>query len=152
WSSAAPPRAAWREHVVSDDMEQRRDTIAPGDLLPFGVRAAAVGDGQLPDAGARLRQPCRELDLDPEALCPERQALEEVGPDELVARLHVREVQVGEHVGDEREEVVADGVPEEQHAMKGSLEAGAVHGVALAVPDRPKQGGPPGWVVLEAGV
>src|SRR5207237_8241216 len=133
-------------------MKQRRDTIAPGDLLAFAVGPAAVRDGQLPDAGARLGQPCRELHFDSEALRPERQTLEEVGPDQLVARLHVRQVQVGEHVGDEREEVVADGVPEEQYAMKGSLEAGAVHGVALAVPDRPKQGGPPGWVVLEAGV
>src|SRR5439155_18474056 len=87
--SATPPCAAWREQIVSEHVQQRRDTIAPRDLLAFGVRAAAVGDGQLPDAGAGLRQPCRELDLDPEALRRERQALEEVRPDELVARLHV---------------------------------------------------------------
>src|SRR5207245_8536092 len=106
---ALTPFPARREQVVPQDMEHRRQPVAPGDLLPLGVGAAAVGDGQLPDARARLREPRRQLDLDPEPLGREWQAFQEVGPDHLVAGIHIREVQIGEHVGDERETVVDGG-------------------------------------------
>src|SRR5690349_16801205 len=110
--SVTPPAPTRRKQIVSKNVKERRQSVAPRDLLSFRVGAAAVRNWKLPDARARLRQPGRQLDFDTEALRPERQPLHEVGPDQLVARLHVREVQVGEHVGDEGEQVVADRVPE----------------------------------------
>src|SRR2546430_8381337 len=44
---------------------------------------------------------------------------------------------------------VTDGMPEQQHAMRASLEARAVDGVGFAVADRAQQGGQLGRVVLE---
>src|SRR5436189_227337 len=136
---ALTPFPAGREQVIAKNVEHRRHPVAPGDLLPLGVGAAAVRDGQLPDARARLRQPRCQFDLDPEPRRRERQPLQQVRTNHLVARLHVREVQIGEHVGDEREEVVPDGVPEEQDAMRAALETGAVHGVSPPLLDGREQ-------------
>src|SRR2546430_16720296 len=47
---------------------------------------------------------------------------------------------------------VTDGMPEQQHAMRASLEARAVDGVGFAVADRAQQGGQLGRAVLEVGV
>ena len=43
-------------------------------------------------------------------------------------------------------------MPEQQHAMRASLEARAVDGVGFAVADRAQQGGQLGRIVLEVGV
>jgi len=51
-------------------------------------------DRQLPDAGPRLGEPRRELDLETEAVGLQRQALEQVGAHEFVARLHVGQVRL----------------------------------------------------------
>src|SRR2546425_4865764 len=53
---------------------------------------------------------------------PERQVLHQVGPDQFVARLHVREVQVGEHVGQQREHPVPDRVPEVERSEEHTSE------------------------------
>src|SRR5207245_2692120 len=70
------PFTAGGEQVIAKNVEHRRHPVAPRDLLPLGVGAAAVRDGQLPDARARLRQPRRQLDLDPEPSRRERQLLQ----------------------------------------------------------------------------
>src|SRR5438552_10333780 len=47
---ALTPFPAGGEQVIAKNVEHRRHPVAPGDLLPLGVGAAAVRDGQLPDA------------------------------------------------------------------------------------------------------
>src|SRR5437016_9634253 len=90
---ALTPFPAGGEQVIAKNVEHRRHPVAPGDLLPLGVGAAAVRDGQLPDARARLRQPRRQLDLDPEALCRERQPFQHVRADHLRSEEHTSELQ-----------------------------------------------------------
>ena len=74
-----------------------------------------------------------------------------VAVEELVARLHVGERRVVEHVGDEREEPVADPVQEE-HVAALAGEPRAVDDLRLAPQDRREQLGPVLGVVLEVGV
>ena len=77
--------------------------------------------------------------------CPDcevvREKLAELGHDivareRLVAGFHVGQVQVGEHVGGEREEAIADRVPEIEDAPRpASQEPRAVHDVGVPVGD-----------------
>ena len=63
--------------------------------------------------------------------------LQNLPPEDLVARLHVGEIQVGEHVRAERQDVIADRVPEVQHAMRlAARESRAIDHVGQAVDDR----------------
>ncbi len=77
------------------------------------------------------------------------QRLEERRANHLVACLHVREVQIREHVGQEGQESVADGVPEVQHPVIAAEKARAEHRVGLAECDRLHQSGKLGGIVLE---
>src|SRR5206468_4409153 len=60
--------------------------------------------------------------------------------------------EIGEHVGEEGEEPVADGVPEVEDAMRAALEPRAEHGVGASVGDGGEQGRELGGIVLEVGV
>src|SRR3989442_1028211 len=107
----------------------------PRALFPSRVGSPAVGDRHPPDARPRLRQPRGDLHLEAEPVGREGQAPQQVGAHQLVARLHVGEVEIGEHVGEEGEEPVADGVPEVEDAMRAALEPRAEHGVGASVGD-----------------
>src|SRR5207253_1234111 len=88
------------EQPVAHDAEERLEGVLEADLLAFFVRAAGVGDGDFVDAPGRpvfgdLR---RELRLEPESIRLQLDALQHLAAKDLVAGLHVREVQVREHV------------------------------------------------------
>ena len=78
------------------------DAVLPTDLLALLVGSAVVADGHFIDAELALGRFHDDLGLEAEALGADRDALEQVGSKYLVARLHVREVQITEHVGDHR--------------------------------------------------
>src|SRR6266446_9750150 len=86
------------EEPVPDDATDRADAVLPGDLLPRFIIPPVIGHGNFVDSAAEARDLESELGLEPEPIRPEPQALEKVGPEDLVARLHVRKVQVCEHV------------------------------------------------------
>lgn len=67
-------------------------------------------------------------------------ALDHAGVEELVAGLHIRQVQVGEHVASEREPLVPDAVPKEQDAVWAAThEAGAIDHIGKARDYGPQQ-------------
>src|SRR4051794_32655052 len=87
-------------HRVSDDAIQRLDAVLPADLLAFLVVSAVVADGHLVDPAAargaaverRHLEPGdlgRHLGLEPEAVALERDALDHLAAEDLVADLHV---------------------------------------------------------------
>src|SRR5581483_11596441 len=100
-----------REAHAEEDPE-RLEAVAPGDLLPFRIRAAVVGDRKLVDPQPALADLARQLRLDRESVLPEVERAEDVAAERLVARLHVGERRVEQHAGNEAEEAVADAVPE----------------------------------------
>ena len=70
----------------------------------------------------------------------------------LVARLHVGEVRVVEHVREQRQEVVRQRVPEVEHLALFARETAAEDHIRLAVEDRPQHPRIIVRIVLEIGV
>src|SRR6059058_4387808 len=135
----------------AQDRPCRRHGVLPADLLPVRVAPPVVGDRHLVDAAAQVRHLGGELGLEAEALRADGQALQDVGPENLVAGLHVGEVQVGAHVGEECEQLVADRVPEHEHPARARV-ARAVDDVGVAVEDRLDEPRVLGGVVLQVGI
>ena len=123
----------------------------PGDLLAFAQLATGVRDGDLVDADAAAEHLGRELGLEVEAVGLESDAVEHAAIEQLVARLHVGQRAVVEHVRDERQEPVADPV-QEQHVATFAGEARAVDDARAALEDGREQPRPVLGVVLEVGV
>jgi hypothetical protein len=75
----------------------------------------------LVDEGNRVRY--GELGLEGEPVRAEPQVGEHLAPESLVAGLHVGEVEVVEHVGEQRQRLVAEIVPEQVHPLRAPEEA-----------------------------
>ncbi len=135
------------------DRPQRLEAVAPVDLLAFLVGPAGIADRDLEDARLALGQLDRQLGLEPEVIRHDRDRLEEIGADGLVARLHVGQVQVGGDVAQERQELVPELVPIEQHAPHlPAGEARPEHGVGLLVDEHLDHAQQIARMVLEVGV
>jgi len=75
--------------------------MTPADLLALVVGAAVIGDAHLVDPAAAAGELGGDLRLKAEALLTDADRLNDLGAEGLVAGLHVREVQVSEHVADQ---------------------------------------------------
>jgi hypothetical protein len=138
---------------VADHADGCPHAVAPADLLALGVGAPAVGDADLVDPPAAAGNLRGELRLDAEAVLLDGDAFDDVAAEALVARLHVREVEVGEHVGQQRERPVAERVPEVQDAMGSAAEkARPEHDVGDAFLERFEEHVVLAGVVLEVGI
>src|SRR5579859_1207211 len=103
--SSGPRRSI--KHPVPDDAVQRVERILQPDLLAFLVGPARVADRHLVDAPARvavLGDLRGYLRFEPEAVGLEVQVGQHLAAKDLVAGLHIREVQVREHVRQHRED------------------------------------------------
>src|SRR4051812_6809397 len=99
---------------VAEDAVEGLPAVFPADLLALSVISAVVADGHLVDP-APARGPAVErwemeasdlrgdLGLEAEAVALERDALDHFAAKHLVAHFHVGKVQVGEHIGKQRE-------------------------------------------------
>ena len=106
-----PPSPA---EVVFENAPQCSDAILPTDLLALLVGSTSVRDSYLIDAGPQPGDLRSDLRLEPESIFFNHNLLNEVAAEEFVAYLHVSEIEVREHVGEERQELVPHGVPEIQ--------------------------------------
>jgi hypothetical protein len=143
-------------HLAETELEHRPDRrhgVLESDLLPLVVRPPVVGDRDLEEAIPAARDLRRDLRLDAEAGRLDGERLDHLAPEDLVAGLHVREIQVGQHVRDERQHPVPDGVPEvEDAALSPAEKTRAVHHVGAPRLDRVEQSRVVHGVVLEVGV
>ena len=84
------------------------EAVFPADFLAFLVGSSIVGDAHFIDADAfETGDFGGHFGLEAETLLLEVYALDDICPEQFIAGLHVGEVQVGEHVGQESEEAVA---------------------------------------------
>ncbi len=121
--------------VLQND-PQGLEGVPPADLLPLFVRAAVVGDGHLVDPESTLGGLGRDLRFKPEPLASQGKGLDDSGAEDLVARLHVSNVQVGAEVGHKRQEAVGQRMAEVQNAPgPAGKESRSVHHVRPALQD-----------------
>ncbi len=112
-----------------------------------------VGDGDFIDADTATGDLGGNLGFEAEAVFLDGDALDDLASKSFVAGLHVREVEVGEHVGEKGEEAVADRVPEIEDAMcLGSDETGAENDIGTVFENGPEHNGIFLGVVFEVGV
>ena len=137
---------------VPEDRPEGDEPVPPANLLPFPVGPARVGDRHLEDPCAHLGELGGDLRLHAEPVRADGDALDDVGAEDLVAGLHVGEVHVRDHVGDERQQLVGDVVPEVEHAAGGARESRPVDHVRLAFKDRREEPRVVAWIVLEVRV
>jgi hypothetical protein len=109
------------------------ETVLPANFLALFKGSAVVGDAYFVDADfGDARNFGRHLGFKAKALFGQMQRLHHFALEELVAGFHIRQVQVGEHVGEEGEEFVAQGMPEKQDAVRvAAHEARSVNDVRL---------------------
>jgi hypothetical protein len=151
WGPCARARSA--EEVVLHDAPEGAEAVFPADLFAFLVGAAFVGDADFVQAAAAGGDLGGDLGLEAEAVFLDGDGADEVAAEDLVAGFHVGEVEVGEDVGAEGEEAVAEGVPEVEDAVAFAAgEAGAEDDVGDAGGDGFDEAGVLGGVVLEVGV
>ncbi len=104
-------------------------------------------------AAPRLASLIGQLGLDAEVVVPERNGLQQLGADHLVAGLHVAQVEVGRHVDQRGQQAVAEAVVEQQHPpVVAGEEPGAEDGVGLLVEEGLHQARQVARVVLEVRV
>src|ERR1043166_3850008 len=135
-------------------MPKRRHSVAPVDLLAFGVGATGIADRYLVDPRVGLGQQRRDLGLEAEAVRGQlrRHRTRELTADRLVAGLHVGEVEIRQHVAVHRQQAVAHRMPVIQDAMRSAEEARSETGVGLSVDERLEEHRPIGGIVFEVRV
>src|SRR6266849_4047603 len=83
----------------------------------FVQKSAATSDAHLIDPQPHLRNLRYDLGLEAESILSDLNRLDDIAAKNLVARLHVGQVQIRQHVRKEREKPVPYGVPEVKHSM-----------------------------------
>src|SRR5262249_3849212 len=90
--------------------------------------------------------------LEPEPVVLEDEVLDYVASERLVARLHVREVEICECIRQRGQNAIAEAVPEVQHSMFSTKKPGPENDIRFAVLDRRDERGVVTRVVLEISV
>ena len=99
------------EDPVSKDGVEGDKSVSPGDFLSVLVASPGIGDRHLVDAPVALRHFHRHFRLEPETVRFQLDSLEHIPAKHLIACLHVRQIQIGDHVGKKSEKFIADIVP-----------------------------------------
>src|ERR1700738_4239196 len=85
-----------RVQVVFENAIQGPPTVLHRDFFSLSIRTAAIGYSHFVNAHSLLRNFCNYLWLKTETIFLNRDALDYLAAENLVASLHVRKVQIGE--------------------------------------------------------
>ena len=86
------------DEPVLEDRVDRAETVFPADLFPLAVAAAVVADRDLVDGQPPLGDLGGDLRLDSETVAPQRDRLENLASERLVAGLHIGQIVPGGEV------------------------------------------------------
>ena len=111
-----------RENIVRvpepDDGPNRFDSVFPVDFFTFVIGSAGIADGHFEDFGLALGQLDGQLRFDPEIIALQRDALQQVRTDSLIAGFHIGKVEIRGPVAQECDQLVAQFVPKHQHSSE----------------------------------
>src|ERR1041385_5067986 len=99
-STAAP-------NVVLKDEVQGRNSIFPRDFLSLAVISSEIGDGNFVDPAAEFRNFGCNFRFETESIFFNGDLGEQFPAERLVARLHIRQVQIRKHIREECENSVS---------------------------------------------
>src|SRR2546426_224141 len=91
------------EESVPENKPQRGDAIFPADRFAFRIIAARVADRRLVEPIPATRQFGRQLRLDAEPVGLQLEDFDAFAFENFVAGFHVAEVEIADHVGEQRE-------------------------------------------------
>src|SRR5579884_1527258 len=145
------------EEAIAQNAVEGVEGVLESNLFAFLVSAAGVADGDLIDAperfsGTLARNLGRYLRLETEAIGFQLDVVQHFAAEYFVARLHVRQVQISEHVGQRRQRLVGDVVPEIEHAMRLADETRTVNHVGAIFQNRLQKPRIFVGIVLQVGV
>src|SRR5207237_375582 len=92
--------------------------ILPVDLFAFGIGSAAVGNAHFVDPASCAGEFGNDLRLNTEPIFFYLNRFNEGSSKRLVAGLNVRQIKIGEHVGEQGQKFVANHVPEKKDTMR----------------------------------
>ena len=124
------------EKTKPDNTEECKHPVFPGDFFPFFIGPAAVGNGHFIDPGSQFGDFGRELGFKAEAVRFQLNLIEKLTSEHLVTDFHVRQIQIVQHIGKQRQKFVAQIVPEKEHPVGTAEKAGAIHDIGPVVHDR----------------
>jgi len=105
--------------TIVDDGVERSETIAPGDLLAFFVRASVIGNSHFENpAPPQLCNLCNQFRFHAKAVLFYLHRFDSRSCKSLITTLHIGEVQVSEHVGEQRQKPIANHVPEKKDPVR----------------------------------
>ena len=112
-----------------------------------------IANGDFVDPEFPLRALHHDFRFEPKPVRANRDALEKIGAENFVTGLHVREVEIAEHVRDQGQPLVDHRVPEQQDArlLAGHV-TGSEYGVGMPVQKRPEEPRIFRWIVFQVGV
>jgi len=140
---------------VPKDAPQRGEAVAPADLLALLVGSTGVAARQLVDSITASSDAGREFGFEAEAVLLEQwgDLVNDFAAADLVAGLHVGEIQIREAVGHRCEKAIAEIVPEVEHSMRlVAQKSASEHNVGFTFNNRVQQHGVLGRVVFQVGV
>src|SRR5215216_4450541 len=124
--------------------------VTPSYLFSFFVRSAIVRNADLENSGPGLRYLCGNLRFKPKPVLLNGNAVQEFAPKHFITCFHVSEVQVSEHVGEQREESVSHHMPEVNHSVRSAAqEPGTEHNISTILQNRFKKDGVFTRVILQ---
>ena len=139
--------------VVLKDGVDGTKTIAPADFFTLGVGSAVVADPHLIDGAAQPGDFGGDFGLKPKAVFLQGDLFQDFPAEDFITGLHVGDIDVGQHVREQREETVADHVPEIDHAVRvGPHETRAKDDIGPAGQDGCEQAGILVGIVFEVGI
>ena len=123
--------------AIFDNASNSTDAVFPINFFTFGVGAAVVRNGHLVNAQLQARYFGYDLWLEAEAAFFNSNALDNFSAESFETGLHVREVQIRTHVGEQCEEAVTNGMPEvEDTVCLRADEPGAKNDICAVFQDR----------------
>src|SRR5215469_11042438 len=132
---------------------QRPYAIFPADLLAFLVSPSPIADAYFVDSQPPLGHLYRDLRLESEAVFSDGNRLNNLPAEDLVAGLHVAQVDIGHAVRHQRQHPVAHRVPEVKHAVwPASQKPRAVDYVRLTLQQRFEQPRIIRGIIFEIGI
>src|SRR5689334_19483010 len=140
------------EEPKSDDVPQGGDAVSPRDFLALLVGASMVPNWHFIDAAAEAGDFDGELGLEAEAIAAKLNGIEHLATEDFVADFHISQVQVAQQVAEKREHLVAEVMPEVEHAVRAAVKAVPEHYIGETFQNRLEQLRIIARIVLEIGV